>query len=86
MGTTFRILLPQAGAPADVGQRARRVRPMTGTETVLLVEDEAGPCGTSPAGLGDLRGYTVLEADGGATACGWSRDTPAPSTCWSPTW
>ena len=65
IGTTFKILLPgvAAAAPASV---AVPLAPK-GTETVLLVEDEAGVRRFGRLAL-ETQGYTVLEAAGGEEA------------------
>ncbi len=63
-GTTFRMYLPERETlprPADVP--AAEAEPLTGTETVLVVEDEA-PVRQFIARLLEHLGYTVLESDG----------------------
>jgi DNA-binding response OmpR family regulator len=66
-GTTFSILLPAlADAMAGASPSGVRSAPK-GTETVLLVEDEAGVRGVAKLALVTY-GYTVLEASGGAEA------------------
>ncbi|HET8644508.1 MAG TPA: PAS domain S-box protein, partial [Vicinamibacteria bacterium] len=67
-GTTFKILLPRADqeAPAEVGEAPRPALP-GGTETVLVVEDEAGLRGLIGECLQGA-GYTVLEAPDGLSA------------------
>ena len=68
-GTTFKIYLPRvleepsAAAPVTLAARL----PSAGTETILLVEDEPAVRGFARRALED-RGYTVLEAAGGAEA------------------
>lgn len=62
MGTTFRIYLPgaegeEAKEPASVEQK-----PVRGTETILLVEDEEAILDIGQRVLGQA-GYTVLAAD-----------------------
>ncbi len=67
-GTAFRIYLPRKDGAADPARpvAARRPRP-TGSETVLVVEDE--PHVRRLAGLGlRAHGYVVLEAASGAEA------------------
>ncbi len=67
-GTTFRILLPSAGGPAD--ESAAPIIPAdvpAGTETVLLVEDEDGVRALVREVLA-RSGYTVLEARDGDEA------------------
>jgi PAS domain S-box-containing protein len=69
-GTVFRVYLPEAEAPgarpADVAARREGPAPR-GTETVLLVEDDAM---VRRVAVRTLRGagYTVLEASGGDEA------------------
>jgi two-component system cell cycle sensor histidine kinase/response regulator CckA len=66
MGSTFHILLPQVGASAAVADAPAEL-PVMGTETILLVEDEPGVRDITHRILSNF-GYTVLVADGGATA------------------
>jgi CheY-like chemotaxis protein len=65
-GTTFEIYLPQVEATADPsGSGEAAARPATGSETVLLVEDEEEVRALAREVL-QRQGYTVLEAaDGG---------------------
>jgi CheY-like chemotaxis protein len=65
-GTTFEIYLPQVEATADPsGPGEAAARPATGSETVLLVEDEEEVRALAREVL-QRQGYTVLEAaDGG---------------------
>jgi CheY-like chemotaxis protein len=67
VGTTFKIYLPRVDEEASPAPAPGAVRPSHGSETVLLVEDDAG--------LRDLvcevlegAGYTVLVAESGARA------------------
>src|SRR5581483_5765114 len=62
-GTTFRIYLPCTSRPASPVQRQAELPPCTGTETVLLVEDEAILRQLIRETL-EESGYCVLEADG----------------------
>ncbi len=67
-GTMFRIHLPSKGGPADPRPVARSDAPAsTGTETVLVVEDEPRVRRLAVLGL-RAYGYTVLEAAHGAEA------------------
>jgi two-component system, cell cycle sensor histidine kinase and response regulator CckA len=72
-GTTFTIDLPRADvaaaphAVAEVVDGAAAVGPARGTETILLVEDEAAVRRVTARMLRDL-GYTVIDAGGPATA------------------
>jgi two-component system cell cycle sensor histidine kinase/response regulator CckA len=75
-GTTFRIFLPRhipvAGEVAEPAQtdkaaQAKAAADLTGSGTILLVEDEEGLRGLNARGL-TSRGYTVLEAGNGLEA------------------
>ena len=67
MGTAFRILFPAAAAPVAAEEPARAARTMTGTETILLVEDETGVRRFIRSIL-DRNGYSVLDAANGPDA------------------
>ncbi len=60
-GTTFRILLPRAPAPAPVKEGKRKAL-VGGTETVLLVEDEPQILDIGRRTL-EKQGYTVLASN-----------------------
>jgi len=68
-GTAMRVYLPRVDAPADPIERPAEVAPETwrGSETILLVEDEA-PVRTVTRQLLERNGYTVLEAPDGPAA------------------
>jgi len=66
-GTTFRIYLPQVAAEASVPAQPETPPRITGSETILLVEDEESVRRLARAFL-ENRGYTVLEARDGAHA------------------
>lgn len=67
-GTTFKIYLPRVEGAAEPLVTARSsVRPLTGTETVLLVEDHDG-LRTLARKVLERYGYTVLEAPDGDAA------------------
>ncbi|HET9134512.1 MAG TPA: PAS domain S-box protein [Gemmatimonadales bacterium] len=66
-GTTFRILLPATVATPREPEDAAPDRPKRGTETILVVEDEAAIRQVVSRVLTGL-GYTVLEAPGGVEA------------------
>jgi two-component system cell cycle sensor histidine kinase/response regulator CckA len=72
-GTTFRILLPRVDDKAMVKSATVDLPPTrTGTETILLAEDEDGVRGMAAQALRAC-GYTVLEARDGADAIGVSQ-------------
>ena len=68
-GTTMRVYLPRVDAPADVIDHPSDPAPETlrGSETILVVEDEA-PVRAVTRQLLERNGYTVLEAPDGAAA------------------
>jgi len=67
-GTTFKIYLPAVDAPAEgLGRAAAPAKDLSGTETVLLVEDDEQLLHLAQRALA-ARGYTVLAADRGAAA------------------
>jgi PAS domain S-box-containing protein len=66
-GTTFKIYLPRAGEQAALLPREEPVPLPSGSETVLLVEDEALVRDIAAQTL-RARGYTVLEAGNGDEA------------------
>jgi signal transduction histidine kinase/ActR/RegA family two-component response regulator len=68
-GTTVKIYLPRhyAAAEALADTTAPKPKEGTGTETILLVEDEQRMLELTSAGLREL-GYTVIEATGGPEA------------------
>jgi len=68
MGATFRILLPRSAAPLPTSPAvAVKPEPLGGTETIMLVEDDAAVRSLVRKVL-ERRGYTVLEATNGAEA------------------
>jgi CheY-like chemotaxis protein len=71
-GATFRIYFPQADAAIAELEAAAALPVLTGTETVLLVEDEPGIRTMTRAYLESL-GYKVLEAASGREALQLSR-------------
>jgi PAS domain S-box-containing protein len=76
MGTTFHILLPLAGG--GTGQAAEVAeRPVGGSETVLLVEDEPGVRDITKRIL-EAFGYTVLVTESGAEALRVVNEHPGP--------
>jgi signal transduction histidine kinase/ActR/RegA family two-component response regulator len=67
-GTTFKIYLPRVGEPAEVGPTRRLAATVLhGSETILLVEDEATLRRLAREVL-ETCGYTVLEAANGNEA------------------
>jgi two-component system, cell cycle sensor histidine kinase and response regulator CckA len=76
VGTTFEIYLPQAAGKASNGETEEKPSSIPGgTETVLVVEDEAGVRELACQFL-RVKGYTVLEAEGGLEALAVSRSHP----------
>jgi len=67
LGTTVKVYLPQGSA--SVTRSAVTLRPELprGSETILLVDDDAAVRGTA-ARLLQAQGYTLLEAENGAVA------------------
>jgi PAS domain S-box-containing protein len=66
-GTTFKMYLPQVTAAASPDRPGPAVVPSVGTETILLVEDNAG-LRTLAMRVLKPAGYTVLEAATGEAA------------------
>jgi two-component system cell cycle sensor histidine kinase/response regulator CckA len=67
-GTTFKIYLPRADAAAIAEKRSEaKQRPIRGSETILLVEDERGVRELAREHL-ESNGYTVLQAGNGQQA------------------
>ncbi len=76
VGTTFNIYLPCVEAPAEVGSSSDAVSAASsGTETVLVVEDE-GQVRTLECGLLEASGYHVLTASHGGEAMQICREYP----------
>jgi two-component system, cell cycle sensor histidine kinase and response regulator CckA len=77
-GTTFRVYLPRVATAADALARGRgRPSPASGTETVLLAEDDHAVRHLAREILHGS-GYTVLEAHNGADALDLSRGHAGP--------
>jgi CheY-like chemotaxis protein len=70
-GTEFRVYLPAQAAPEPTADEARPL-PATGTETVLLIEDEEAVRSLTRRVL-TRHGYTVLEACDGSEALEMAR-------------
>ena len=82
-GTMFRIHLPSKGGPADPLPVAASDTPAsTGTETVLVVEDEPRVRRLAVLGL-RAYGYTVLEACRRRGGDPGARSEPATRSTWS---
>ena len=67
VGTTFKVYLPAVDDPLTLANTSRPARPLRGTETVLVVDDEPGVRLAARLSL-ESEGYTVVEATGGADA------------------
>lgn len=76
-GTSFHCWFPavQTSSP-----RPRRESPLTGTETILVIEDEAGVRKVARLAL-ESKGYSVLEASSGAEAVKLVSDYQGPLHC-----
>jgi CheY-like chemotaxis protein len=74
-GTTFRIYFPRTGEEAAPAKRGKAVRPLAGTRTVLLVEDDEH---VRKAALRILEqaGYRVLIASNGGEALRHAENEP----------
>lgn len=76
VGTSFKVYLPLVETEIQMQDEEESLQPVTGTETILLVEDEDGVRGPTAEYLRES-GYTVLTAKGGPdalqTAEGYSR-------------
>ena len=66
LGTTFSFYLPASDKEA-VQEREKTVQALKGTETILLIDDEAMILEVGQELLGEL-GYTVITANGGEEA------------------
>jgi signal transduction histidine kinase len=72
-GTTFEIYLPQVTGKVVIGEPEEKNSPTPlGSETILVAEDEAGVRELACQFL-RVKGYTVLEAEGGLEALALSR-------------
>jgi len=74
VGTTFKVYLPAVGAAASL-ERAPVAAPARGTETVLLVEDDASVRGIATRALRGA-GYRVIEAASGEEALQLVAESP----------
>ena len=75
-GTTFTIYLPRVDDPTQAGPPAP-LKPASGSETVLVVEDDHQVRSLARLALTD-RGFTVLEASGGDQALRLCREHHGP--------
>jgi two-component system, cell cycle sensor histidine kinase and response regulator CckA len=67
-GTTFKVYLPRVDEPPEpIADRPRNGEPAGGTETILLVEDDAVVRALARVAL-SKRGYQVLDAANGGEA------------------
>ncbi len=74
-GTTFKIYLPRITGEAPRAAKPAAAPPPTGSETILLVEDEEAVRAFTRSVL-ESQGYTVLEARDGAEALRLAQDHP----------
>jgi PAS domain S-box-containing protein len=79
MGATFKIYLPQTdeAAAAPEGDAVHAAGPQTGSETILIVEDEPSLRELARTILHDL-GYTVITAESGDQALGIACELTGP--------
>jgi PAS domain S-box-containing protein len=76
VGTTFKIYLPRTAEQAETGlSRSGISKPIRGTETILLVEDEERVRALTRLVL-QSHGYTVLEAKNGGEALVMAQQHP----------
>ena len=76
-GTTFKIYLPRVDAPAQPPSVPREATRLTGTETILIAEDDE-ILRRLTKGLLEKAGYRVLEAENAALALAAARAHPGP--------
>jgi two-component system, cell cycle sensor histidine kinase and response regulator CckA len=76
-GTTFKLYFPRVDAPADTPAPAREAVTLTGTETILLAEDDEMLRPLSK-GLLERLGYRVLDAEDASRALALARAHPGP--------
>ena len=78
IGTTFRLYFPQVAGKAEAfSPKPSDERPLNGSETILLVEDEEALRGIGRQML-ETYGYTVLLAADGAAGLELARNHPHP--------
>ncbi|MBF0328410.1 MAG: PAS domain S-box protein [Nitrospirae bacterium] len=66
-GSTFKIYLPLVEKESEISQKPQDSKIILGSETILLIEDDAFVRDVTSALLQEL-GYTVIEANGGEEA------------------
>jgi two-component system cell cycle sensor histidine kinase/response regulator CckA len=76
LGTTFKVYFPRAGQAAPLASPQVRKDMPVGSETILLVEDDAAIRDLARRVL-HMQGYTVLEARNGQEALQAAADFPA---------
>ena len=76
-GTTFKVYLPRVDAPADAVAPPRETGTLTGTETILLAEDDEMLRPLAKGLLAKL-GYTVLEAENAERALAFAAAHTGP--------
>lgn len=74
-GTTFKILLPATGKPAEISGGAPHTDAWYGSGTVLLVDDEEHVRGTGSEMLKEL-GFSTITANDGREAVAIFKETP----------
>ncbi|MGH7535833.1 MAG: ATP-binding protein, partial [Gemmatimonadales bacterium] len=84
LGTTFKIYLPQVGAPLPLQEPPRETPARGGTETILIVEDEEMVGRWRPAGCGTTGMLSWRRATARRRSAGWP-NAPTGSTSSSPT-
>jgi two-component system cell cycle sensor histidine kinase/response regulator CckA len=77
MGSVFKVYLPEAGASitADTAAQPAPAPPASGSETILIIEDEEIVRNLACRGLRD-HGYTVIEASNGVEALEYMQRHP----------
>ncbi len=76
VGTTFKVCLPRVESPADVIKPAEaQPENLSGTETVLVVDDDKRVCELTARILGQY-GYQVITANSGEDAQQRARECP----------
>jgi two-component system CheB/CheR fusion protein len=78
IGATFTVYFPRIdGQPALIASVAPGLAALSGTETILLVEDDHAVRGLAKKFL-EISGYTILEAASGPDALRIAREYPGP--------